>query len=69
MRAALADGWGGSMMGTDISDILFGTPKPVRTNASLDVFMEDHVTHMVADHCICIHCCIIKELLTFFYSS
>jgi len=50
MRAALADGWGGSMMGTDISDILFGTPKPVRTNASLDVFMEDHVNLVVHGH-------------------
>jgi carbon-monoxide dehydrogenase catalytic subunit len=50
MRAALADGWGGSMMGTDISDILFGTPKPVRSNASLDVFMEDHVNLVVHGH-------------------
>jgi carbon-monoxide dehydrogenase catalytic subunit len=50
MRAALADGWGGSMMGTDISDILFGTPKPVRTNASLDVFKEDSVNLVVHGH-------------------
>src|SRR5512135_1661729 len=50
MRTALADGWGGSMMGTDISDILFGTPKPVRTNASLDVFLEDHVNLVVHGH-------------------
>jgi carbon-monoxide dehydrogenase catalytic subunit len=50
MRAALADGWGGSMMGTDISDILFGTPKPVRSNASLNVFMEDHVNLVVHGH-------------------
>ncbi len=50
MRAALADGWGGSMMGTDISDILFGTPKPVRSNASLDVFLEDHVNLVVHGH-------------------
>ena len=50
MRTSLADGWGGSMMGTDISDILFGTPKPVRTNASLDVFKEDHVNLVVHGH-------------------
>ena len=50
MRTALADGWGGSMMGTDISDILFGTPKPVRSNASLNVFMEDHVNLVVHGH-------------------
>ena len=50
MRAALADGWGGSMMGTDISDILFGTPKPVKARASLDVFKEDHVNLVVHGH-------------------
>ncbi len=50
MRAALADGWGGSMMGTDISDILFGTPKPVKSRASLDVFKEDHVNLVVHGH-------------------
>jgi carbon-monoxide dehydrogenase catalytic subunit len=33
IRAALADGWGGSMMGTDLSDILFGTPVPIQSQA------------------------------------
>ena len=28
-RTALVDGWGGSMVATEISDILFGTPSPV----------------------------------------
>jgi carbon-monoxide dehydrogenase catalytic subunit len=50
MRAALADGWGGSMMGTDITDILFGTPHPLKTKASLDVFKEDHVNLVVHGH-------------------
>jgi len=50
MRASLADGWGGSMMGTDISDILFGTPKPVKSRASLDVFKEDQVNLVVHGH-------------------
>ncbi len=50
MRAALADGWGGSMMGTDISDILFGTPKPIRAKAGLDIFKEDHVNLVVHGH-------------------
>ncbi len=27
-RTALADGWGGSMLTTDLQDILFGTPSP-----------------------------------------
>ena len=29
LRSSLADGWGGSMLSTDISDILFGTPSPL----------------------------------------
>ena len=50
MRTALADGWGGSMMGTDISDILFGTPRPLKAKASLNVFKEDHVNLVVHGH-------------------
>ncbi len=50
MRTALADGWGGSMMGTDIADILFGTPKPVKARASLDVFKKDYVNVVVHGH-------------------
>ncbi|MCX7018382.1 MAG: carbon monoxide dehydrogenase, partial [Candidatus Sumerlaeota bacterium] len=37
LRTALADGWGGSMIATAVSDILFGTPKPVRGRANLGV--------------------------------
>jgi hydroxylamine reductase (hybrid-cluster protein) len=29
-RAAIVDGWGGSMLATELQDILFGTPYPVR---------------------------------------
>jgi carbon-monoxide dehydrogenase catalytic subunit len=50
MRTSLADGWGGSMMGTDISDILFGTPMPTKTKAGLDVFKKDHVNVVVHGH-------------------
>jgi carbon-monoxide dehydrogenase catalytic subunit len=50
MRTSLADGWGGSMMGTDISDILFGTPVPVKAKAGLDVFKEDYVNLVVHGH-------------------
>jgi carbon-monoxide dehydrogenase catalytic subunit len=50
LRASLADGWGGSMIGTDITDILFGTPHPLKTKASLDVFKEDHVNLVVHGH-------------------
>jgi anaerobic carbon-monoxide dehydrogenase catalytic subunit len=50
IRAALADGWGGSMIGTDISDILFGSPKPVRANMNLGVLREDQVNVVVHGH-------------------
>lgn len=50
MRNALADGWGGSMMATDISDILFGTPVPMSTACNLGVLMEDHVNLIIHGH-------------------
>lgn len=50
LRTSLADGWGGSMIGTDISDILFGTPKPVQTQNSLEVFRDDMVNLVVHGH-------------------
>ena len=31
-KVGLADGWGGCMISTDITDILFGTPKPVQSD-------------------------------------
>ncbi len=50
MRCALGDGWGGSMLGTDLSDILFGTPAPVRSEANLGVLREDMVNIVVHGH-------------------
>jgi carbon-monoxide dehydrogenase catalytic subunit len=50
MRCALGDGWGGSMLATDISDILFGTPAPVRSLANLGVLGEDMVNIIVHGH-------------------
>jgi carbon-monoxide dehydrogenase catalytic subunit len=50
MRCALGDGWGGSMLGTDISDILFGTPAPVRSQANLGVLREDQVNIIIHGH-------------------
>jgi len=46
MRTSLSDGWGGSMIGTDLSDILFGTPVPRDTEASLGV-LEDNMVNIV----------------------
>ena len=49
-RTALADGWGGSMVSTDISDILFGTPSPVEVKFDMGVLKEDHVNVIVHGH-------------------
>jgi carbon-monoxide dehydrogenase catalytic subunit len=50
LRTALADGWGGCMISTDISDILFGTPKPIKAEASFGIFKEDEVNLVVHGH-------------------
>ena len=50
MRASIADGWGGSMLATDISDILFGTPGPVYSEANLGVLKDDEVNIIVHGH-------------------
>ncbi|MDR3629394.1 MAG: anaerobic carbon-monoxide dehydrogenase catalytic subunit [Desulfocapsaceae bacterium] len=49
-RTALADGWGGSMVSTDISDILFGTPAPVEVKFDMGVLKEDQVNIIVHGH-------------------
>ncbi|MCP4550428.1 MAG: anaerobic carbon-monoxide dehydrogenase catalytic subunit [bacterium] len=50
LRTSLADGWGGSMLATDISDIIFGTPNPVQSEANLGVLKDDHVNILVHGH-------------------
>ena len=50
LKVSLADGWGGSMISTDITDILFGTPKPVKGEASFGIFKEDEVNLVVHGH-------------------
>jgi len=50
MRAALGDGWGGSMIATELSDILFGSPKPIRASVNLGIMKEDEVNIIVHGH-------------------
>jgi carbon-monoxide dehydrogenase catalytic subunit len=50
MRSALADGWGGSMVATDLQDVLFGTPKPIRAEVNLGVLQADEVNILVHGH-------------------
>lgn len=49
-RTALADGWGGSRIATQVSDIIFGTPMPVRSKANLGVLSERMVNVVVHGH-------------------
>ncbi len=49
-RAAIADGWGGSMISTELQDIMFGTPVPVLGSINLGVLKEDHVNIVVHGH-------------------
>ena len=50
LRTSLSDGWGGSMVATELSDILFGTPKPVKSKVNLGVLKEDAVNIIVHGH-------------------
>ncbi len=49
-RAAIADGWGGSMLATELQDILFGTPTPLASEANLGVMKADMVNIVIHGH-------------------
>jgi len=49
-RASIADGWGGSMLATDLQDVLFGTPYPLASEANIGIMKEDHVNVIVHGH-------------------
>ena len=50
VRTALGDGWGGSLIATEISDILFMTPKPNRAETNLGMLKEDEVNIVIHGH-------------------
>ncbi len=49
-RTSLADGWGGSRVASIVSDILFGTPSPVRSNVNLGVLSKKTANLIVHGH-------------------
>ncbi len=49
-RTSLADGWGSSMLSTELTDIMFGTPVPKRAIVDLGVLREDMVNVTVHGH-------------------
>jgi anaerobic carbon-monoxide dehydrogenase catalytic subunit len=50
LRTSLSDGWGGSMIATEVSDILFGTPSPIASKANLGVLKADMVNIALHGH-------------------
>jgi len=50
VKCALASGWGGSMLATDLQDVLYGTPQPVRSSANLGVLSKDKVNIVIHGH-------------------
>ncbi|WP_456432895.1 anaerobic carbon-monoxide dehydrogenase catalytic subunit [Thermosulfuriphilus sp.] len=50
VRTALADGWGGSLIATELQDVLFGTPRQKVIQANLGVLKKDKVNIIVHGH-------------------
>jgi len=50
LRACLSDGWGGSLIATELSDILFGSPQPIRFGSNLGVLDAEQVNIVVHGH-------------------
>jgi anaerobic carbon-monoxide dehydrogenase catalytic subunit len=50
LRTSLSDGWGGSMIATELSDVMFGTPKPVVSQVNLGVLKADCVNIALHGH-------------------
>ena len=49
-RTALADGWGGSMLATELQDIMLGTPMPIAGKVNLGILGADTVNIIVHGH-------------------
>ncbi len=50
LRCSLSDGWGGSLIATELSDILFGSPQAIRFGANLGVLDKKQVNIVVHGH-------------------
>jgi carbon-monoxide dehydrogenase catalytic subunit len=50
VRTALSDGWGGSMLATELSDVLFGVPTPKMSQMNLGVLKADQVNIVLHGH-------------------
>jgi carbon-monoxide dehydrogenase catalytic subunit len=50
LRTALSDGWGGSMIATELSDVMFGTPAPTMSTVNLGVLDPESVNIALHGH-------------------
>jgi carbon-monoxide dehydrogenase catalytic subunit len=50
VRTSLSDGWGGSMLATELSDVLFGVPTPKTSQMNLGVLKADQVNIILHGH-------------------
>jgi carbon-monoxide dehydrogenase catalytic subunit len=50
LRTALSDGWGGSLIATELQDIMLGSPRPIRAKVNLGVLSKDKVNVVVHGH-------------------
>jgi carbon-monoxide dehydrogenase catalytic subunit len=50
LRTSLSDGWGGSMVATELSDVMFGTPQPVVSRINLGVLRAESVNIALHGH-------------------
>lgn len=46
----MSDGWGGSMIGTEFSDILYGTPTAQASSSNLGVIDAEMVNILIHGH-------------------
>jgi carbon-monoxide dehydrogenase catalytic subunit len=50
LRTGLSDGWGGSMIATELSDVMFGTPQPAVSRVNLGALLPDQVNIALHGH-------------------
>ena len=50
LRTGLSDGWGGSMIATELSDVMFGTPRPTMSQVNLGVLKPECVNIALHGH-------------------
>jgi len=50
LRTSISDGWGGSMIATELQDVIFGTPQPIFSEANMGVLEPEKVNIIIHGH-------------------